>query len=700
MRHMQVLLVVLVLFAVAGVAQESVNLGTVLPGTTATATYTLRNSNSFDCTLEAVGFGEEYAPGSGAFLVSGIELPMPIAAGDSVSWTVQFRPTTATAYQASMRIRLRCGIFSQNLTVTVSGSGGSGTSQPLADLTVTPPPDTAATADTGCGCTSEIGNLTSQINSLTSLVQTQLAPALQQIQSQVALCSASTESQDSTDGFCPGPFPTQGGQRFLDFVTAQRALTVQAAADLPLIQSDDPKQQAVLVAGAEILADLTTELDAVVQQVLTMAPSYLDCFDSYVPEGTTEYLYAVTAVASDPTTHPKLRALFEESGMETAQTVWDKAKIWVGHIPLIGSILQSVMEDIEKLTGSGGDTLGIAGLMFQYEIERKLDGIIYGLFGIEIPPNATEAELMGLLRRISGDSVTGRLDRLEQDEADQTQALDELSGQVEQVGETASEALDVARDNQTEIAVLEDKVCCFIWAMNRFGQELGDALYGDPSTFSDMIPAVCEGTTYAQCFAGSHETGVFPPETERDAIKPEIRALEDDMATVKDTLERIIQQLGGPHVPAIVETPDIPTIETPKPVPEETTMYDLLMVTKKIYVYAEDVFAPASSSDVHDVVVTTPAFDLSGWIDGTQLRPGDELQVELTIRVAGQEIPWLTTTFVGGSDSRLIAFDELSGGRTTIVGSWIRIRLIQTTSADDFDTSISIGYQFIVESQQ
>lgn len=129
-------------------------------------------------------------------------------------------------------------------------------------------------------------------------------------------------------------------------------------------------------------------------------------------------------------------------------------------------------------------------------------------------------------------------------------------------------------------------------------------------------------------------------------------------------------------------------------------MYELLLVTKKIYVYAEDVFAPTSSSEIHDIEVTTPAFDLSGWIDGTQLRPGDELQVELTVRVAGQEIPWLTTVFVGGADTRLITFDELTGGRTTVVGSWIRIRLVQTVSADDFDTPIPIGYQFIVESQQ
>ncbi|MFC2079426.1 hypothetical protein ACFLSZ_05565, partial [Candidatus Bipolaricaulota bacterium] len=532
----------------------------------------------------------------------------------------------------------------------------------------------------------------------------QLAPAMQEIQTELVQLSLVSQEPVAVDIAEPrlGPFPTNGGQRILGFVTAQRALAVQAASDLPLIQSDDPEQQAVLEAGVGVLNDLTSELDLVTQQILTLAPEYLDHFDSYVPPGTTGYVEAVLSVATDPTTHPKLRALFESSGMDVAETVWDKAKIWVGHIPGIGGILQSAMEDIDALTDSGTDALGLAGLMFQYEIERKLDGIIYGLFGIEIPPNATEAQLMELLRRISSDSVVEQLDRLESDVADNATALDGLEEQVQEVEDIARQGLDVARDNQQEIAVLEDKLCCFIWAMNRFGQELGDALYGDRDTFSDMMPAVCSEATYSQCFAASQESGIFPPEDEeRDAIKPEIRALEADMVVVRNTLEEILRLLGG-GIPAIDETPTVtipPPVITPV-VTEETTVHELLLVTKKIYVYAEDTFTPTSRSDVHDVIVTTPAFDVSGWIDLTQLRSGDEFQVELTIRIDGVDRSWLTTVFQGGPDSRLIYFDEISGGRTFIVGSWIRIRMTQLASADNYGTVLPIGYQFIVQSQR
>ncbi len=703
MRHVGIAILAIILFVVVGLAQETVDFGAIPVGTTVTATYTLRNTNPFPCTLEAVGFGEDFALATDVFNVSGLELPLPIESGASVQWAILFRPAATASYQGEMRVLLRCGIFTQNLTIPILGQGGYGTQ----DQTSTPfDYPTVDPMDTGCGCSSEIDLVTAQLNSLTTLVQRELAPALQEIQ--IELVQLSLVSQQpitvNVDDVCPGPFPTSGGQRFLDFVTAQRALAVQAALDLPQIQSDEPAQQALLEAGAGVMNDLVAELDMITQQILTLAPEYLACFDSYVPNGTTDYINAVLNVATDISTHPKLGVLFEGSGMDVAETVWDKIKIWIGHIPVVGGILQSAMEDIDALTDSGGDTLGIAAMLFQYEMERKLDGIIYGLFGIEIPPNATEAQLMELLRRITNDPIVNRLDRLESNVADNAVALDGLEEHVQEVEDIAREGLDVARDNQKEIAVLEDKLCCFIWAMNRFGEELGDALYGERDTFSNMIPAVCSETTYSQCFAQSQETGVIPPEDEgRDAIKPEIRALEADMVVVRDTLERILRLLGGSGIPVIDETPPVITPPMTPPtviVTEETTVHELLLVTKKIYVYAEDTFTPTSSSDVHDVIVTTPAFDVSGWIDLTELRSGDEFQVELTIRIDGVERPWLTTTFQGGQDSRLIYFDEISGGRTFIVGSWIRIRMMQLASADDFGTILSIGYQFIVQSQR
>jgi len=685
------------------IAQESVNFGSIPVNTSTSIVYTLTNTNPFSCNLEAAGFGEAYALETDGFSIQPMELPMPIPSGDGLPLSIIFSPRSSGTYSDSLRIRLRCGIFVQNLTIPVIGQGGqSGATS--TDFSYTDPTTSAG----ACTCTSEINALATQVANLTNYVQAQLAPALQRVETellQLELAGDTASQADATaGGACPGPFPQAGGQRFLEFVTAQRALAVQAAADLPKIDCEEANQQALLQAGVGVLNDLTAELDTVAQQVLTLAPDHLGCLDSYVPPSVTTYTNATLAVAEDPTTHPKLRALFESSGMDVAETVWDKVKIWIGHIPLVGGILESAMEDIDALTDSAGDTLAVAGMLFQYEIERKLDALIYGLFGIEIPPNATEAELYELLRRIPRDSIVARLNRLEGEVTGNGDAIDRLAEDVEELASTVGRVEEIVQENNDEIAILEDKVCCFIWAMNRFSQELGDALYGDRDTFSDMLPTVCEGTTYTQCFGPDHTTAeAHPEEVARDAIKPEIRNLEADMVIVRQQLEEILRRLGDPDLIPLDETPPtIPPPNTPPvtPIDETTSDRNLLLVTKKIYVYAEGTFTATSATDFRDIIVTTPAFDVSGWIDATQLRSGDEIQIELTVRIDGQERHFLTTTFVGGADSRLIYFDELTNGRTFIVGSWIRIRLWQTVSADSFSTAIPVGYQFIVQSQR
>jgi len=692
-------LVVAILTSVVG-AQESVNFGAVPLNTTSQVIYTLTNTNPFSCNLEAFGFGEEFSLESGSFSVYPMELPLAVQAGDSLPLTLTFLPKSAGTHTAELRIRLRCGIFGQNLTIPLLGQGGQGGTSP-GDVMVTDP----TLGSTDCGCSNELSSLSGQVANLTSYVQLQLAPALQQVQAelqQVELTGTSNAVADGTaGGACPGPFPSAAGQRFLEFVTAQRSLAIQAASDLPRIDCEEPEQQALLQAGVSVLQDLTAELDTVTQQVLSLAPDYLDCLDSYVPPSTVQYTDAVLAVAEDPTTHPKLRALFESSGMNVGETVWDKVKIWVGHIPGVGGILESAMEDIDALTDSAGDTLAIAGMLFQYEIERKLDAIIYGLFGIEIPPNATESELYELLRLIPRDSIVDRLNRLEDETNENGDAIGDLAEDVGRLSGTVDRIQETVQENNEEIAILESKVCCFIWAMNRFGQELGDALYNDRETFSDMLPTVCEGTTYARCFGLDTTTAeAHPDEFQRDAIKPEIPNLEPEMAIVRGQLTEILRRLGDPDLIPVDETP--PTITPPPttPVDETTTDRNLLLVTKKIYVYAEGTFEATSSGELRDIIVTTPAFDVSGWLDATQLRTGDEIQVELTVRIDGQDRHFLTTTFVGGADTRLIYFDELTAGRTFIVGSWIRIRITQTVSADEFASTVPVGYQFIVQSQR
>jgi len=129
-------------------------------------------------------------------------------------------------------------------------------------------------------------------------------------------------------------------------------------------------------------------------------------------------------------------------------------------------------------------------------------------------------------------------------------------------------------------------------------------------------------------------------------------------------------------------------------------IHNQIAITKKIYVYEEDTFTATSSTDEREVHVVTPAFDLSGWVDLFELRSGDVVEVEILVNIDGDERQFVTTTFDGDADARLICFDELTGGRMLVVGDDIKILFRQTASADDFVTPIPIGYQFVVESQQ
>jgi hypothetical protein len=180
-------------------------------------------------------------------------------------------------------------------------------------------------------------------------------------------------------------------------------------------------------------------------------------------------------------------------------------------------------------------------------------------------------------------------------------------------------------------------------------------------------------------------------------IKPEIEALEAEVKIIKEKLEEILRRLtpgGGAPNPDNIPVPPQP----PTGYYEKTT--ELLVMTKKIYVYAEGEFAAADSSDTKTIDVTTAAFDLSGWIDLSELRDGDAVAVTVEVAVGGGPFrTWSTTTFSDHQDRGLKYFTGFAAGLEQVVGTNVRITIAQTASADGFATPVSIYYQFIVESQ-
>jgi len=699
MRRTALVLLVLLGVSVAAFGLDPVDFGAVVIGQTKNANYTFTNSSGFTCSIQAIGFGADYVASSGAFTVLPPELPLQIAPGGSASWTIRFAPSTIGEVTATLHIRVVFGIFPQTFDVPLLGSGTLSLGTILVPSVT--PGTTADTPSEGCACATEIAALESDlatvdddVAAISTYLQLALGPSLASLTS--ALAALENCCDEPMDEIPSGPFPSEGGAKFQRFVAAHKNLTLTAASSLPLIQPGEAGLQTILDDAAAVVATLVPELDQVAAIVAGLSASDQAVLDTYVPQAAIDFMNATTTVVADPSTHPKLRGLLGETGQDVGRTVWNKVKIWIDRIPVVGGFLRGLMDDIDELTASAGDTLGIAGLLFQYELERKLDGIVYGLFGIVIPPNATESQLEELLGRITGDSILSRLNRLDAGLAGLTEGMADLGDDIQAVDERVREIERIVGENADELADIEKKVCCFVLTMRSYTQQMGLALYGNKSAFEFLVPDLCHGVTEADCFGMTTTTG---EERTFDAIKPEIRSLEEDMIWVREKIEEILRRLGGGFLPTD-ETPYaiVPPTERPEMTVEERE-YFWLAITKKIYVYAEDTFLATSASDEHEVHVVTPAFDLSGWVDLSELRPSDVVEIEILVNIDGDERHFMTTTFDGDADARLVYFDELTGGRSLIVGDDIKILFRQTASADDYATAVPIGYQFIVESQ-
>jgi hypothetical protein len=130
---------------------------------------------------------------------------------------------------------------------------------------------------------------------------------------------------------------------------------------------------------------------------------------------------------------------------------------------------------------------------------------------------------------------------------------------------------------------------------------------------------------------------------------------------------------------------------------EETEPILLDRRLKKIFVYAENIFSPKTRTERRRIRVKTRAFDLSGWIDLSELRPGDSVEVELRVSFAGrQNIPFAKTRF---DQPKLLTFADFANGQNYLSGSDILISIRQPTPRNNFKTKLKIAYQFIVESR-
>lgn len=118
---------------------------------------------------------------------------------------------------------------------------------------------------------------------------------------------------------------------------------------------------------------------------------------------------------------------------------------------------------------------------------------------------------------------------------------------------------------------------------------------------------------------------------------------------------------------------------------------------KKIYVYSEGTFVLHNAAEIKKLVIKTPAFDVSGWLDLTQMRGGDTVETEVHASFANRsnvgygKWQW--------SGPKLLALGDMTNRLNYLSGTHIEIWVQQTTSFDNFATPVEYAYQFIVESQ-
>jgi hypothetical protein len=119
---------------------------------------------------------------------------------------------------------------------------------------------------------------------------------------------------------------------------------------------------------------------------------------------------------------------------------------------------------------------------------------------------------------------------------------------------------------------------------------------------------------------------------------------------------------------------------------------------KKIYVYSEGTFVLHNASEVHKLVIKTPAFDVAGWIDLSNMAPGgDTVFIEIRVSFANRSnVLYQRTIF---QSPKLITLGDITNANDYLSGTHIEIWAQQTASHNNFATPTEYAYQFVVESQ-
>lgn len=343
---------------------------------------------------------------------------------------------------------------------------------------------------------------------------------------------------------------------------------------------------------------------------------------------------------------------------------------------------------IERAGSSLGDQLDLAGFVFM-EVVKLVEGVenfakilkpsASAGAGVEVDASVSIGEVLsGIAKFVNilgqilvkigalvnaqaaaadAAALRAQIDLILRHVVELKQSNTAITELIAKLGERIGEIIDRQREQGAEIDAIEGK-------NDELGRLLGRTLVGREWTLDPRVT----------------RTGPNPT-PDRD-VKRELHDLEALLLYLLRVLIGLILDPGDP-----------PPEEPPDPPPDDALLGSL----KKIYVYDQGVFTPASSAEDRVIDVRTSAFDLSGFVDATALRPGDRLEVEVAVSVAGQ--PFRTFAVTTLSEPRVHAFSEIARSENRVSGDAVRVRLRQSASADGFATPVGIAYQLVVESR-
>jgi hypothetical protein len=230
----------------------------------------------------------------------------------------------------------------------------------------------------------------------------------------------------------PVEVTSTAGDRFRAFFELAGHAHVQAAEDLLAVNPEDEHMQEALRTTSQALLDVCAEFSEVIEVSRTLPLEMQAHADTVITEADMEILYE--AASERPASMaPKFKVAIDTKATNTIKKVAGKAFEVIGSVnPLgipVGKLIEVILRDIFDVEDRNSATMVAMGSMSlaQLELEKKLDALIRGLFGVAVFENLDETDLQAALRKVALGDFPNRFERLSEE-------IDELRQKLDNIG--------------------------------------------------------------------------------------------------------------------------------------------------------------------------------------------------------------------------------------------------------------------------